>query len=609
MSKLDFSKKASEEIISKINDLLYLKPDEFFNFDETFYLALSLSYLGLSKEKIISKDMNNKDRLKRLDRKVKEDDINKLFDGSIFKSVPKIIYTKEYDYTWILDNIRDSIMHGTFDMNLDTKELYIKNTWYDRELEVIIPFEWFNEYARYDICKKKVSDRYTIKGFFPNNTKFNRKYFNTKNEILNSIIYQVDITGNKFNNAIIEKRIKELFTNCSKKDISKEMVKEYKDKYKHSYKYSDIYLASFGVSAEIVERIIKEEFPDVELNIRIDDRKYKTAERIEKSKSKSYRDYSILLDELNSSINKKSNNLLKYLTTLICSKGIYNNIGNKPISPIGLMEAFNNIFENYEYLNKDYADTVNKFNTIKTGLLTILLNVYGITTLVINFDDFYKGKYDRTPLTYGMTVKSKQPVINYENRKKELINRLLTKEIKKFEKLQEYKVNPSNNKIKVINKIQSSIDDTNDILDNLGKDMYLEKVYDPNKIDVRTRDYLLNQISNTYKLFDNEDDINIKEILKNTINSLTERLSTIEIEGTMAYIYDMNDTLTIMRNSFSHLGRIYISSNRDLDSLVILNDYNCDNIESGIVTTNIESICTLLQMPLKDDFKLERIKG
>ena len=70
--------------------------------------------MTLSKEKIIKKDMKEIDRLGRLTKLVDDKEIDKLFDTNFCSQVSIINYAKEQNNLWILDNIRDSIMHGAF---------------------------------------------------------------------------------------------------------------------------------------------------------------------------------------------------------------------------------------------------------------------------------------------------------------------------------------------------------------------------------------------------------------------------------------------------------------------------------------------------------------
>ena len=92
---------------NRVSDYLYL--------DKYTELAFCLAYMTLSKEKIIDKDKENDDQLGRLTKHVKTTDIDTLLNCNGIT----IIDTDQYDNTWILDNIRDSIMHEKFDIDED----------------------------------------------------------------------------------------------------------------------------------------------------------------------------------------------------------------------------------------------------------------------------------------------------------------------------------------------------------------------------------------------------------------------------------------------------------------------------------------------------------
>ena len=211
MSKQTFSQKISESIYKKINSIENMDINAFLKKDEYFEIALCLSYMTLSKEKIIKKDIKNKDRIARLSQMVDSSEINKVFQTGFAKEMPVITYAKENNNLWILDNIRDSIMHGAFDVDEEKQLFLINNNQYDRELIAEIPFSWFISYAKNDILSKKILDNYTIRNFYYNKYKKNKNNFYTNKELINNILYNVNIKGNKFNINIVEKRIKELF--------------------------------------------------------------------------------------------------------------------------------------------------------------------------------------------------------------------------------------------------------------------------------------------------------------------------------------------------------------------------------------------------------------
>ena len=141
MSKLDYSRYIAHIMKDKIGSINsgnidFLLKDN----DKLYVLALSIAYLTLSKEKIIEKDKNNTDKLGRLTKHIKVSDLDTIFEPSFSSKMPLILEADSTDNLWILDNFRDSIMHGEFEMDLAGEVLLINNTGYDRRLKAEIPF-------------------------------------------------------------------------------------------------------------------------------------------------------------------------------------------------------------------------------------------------------------------------------------------------------------------------------------------------------------------------------------------------------------------------------------------------------------------------------------
>jgi hypothetical protein len=182
--------------------------------------------------------------------------------------MPRILEAKEQNNLWILDNIRDSIMHGSFDIDEENKCFLINNTQYDRELKAEIPFSWFIAYAKNDILSKKTLDSYTIRNIYYNKDKDDKHFFDTKKELMNNILYRVNIQGNNFNIRNIENRIKELFNIYSKEEIDTNLIEKYINNIdSKKIKYNQKYLVSFYIAKEKVKKIIEKEFPKVTIDI------------------------------------------------------------------------------------------------------------------------------------------------------------------------------------------------------------------------------------------------------------------------------------------------------------------------------------------------------
>jgi hypothetical protein len=59
----------------------------------------------------------------------------------------------------------------------------------------------------------------------------------------------------------------------------------------------------------------------------------------------------------------------------------------------------------------------------------------------------------------------------------------------------------------------------------------------------------------------------------------------------------MKDVLTIIRNCFSHVGRIYIGKDKLLSSFIILSDFDNNGEKSGEVICSYDNLIKLLNEP------------
>ena len=187
MSKETFSSKICDAMDKKVAATEYFDLKTILENDENFEIAICLTYMTLSKEKIIEKDIKNNDRIGRLTQMVDTTEIDKVFQPGFAPQMPKIISSRENNNLWILDNIRDSIMHGAFDIDEKRKVFIINNNQFNRELSAEVPFSWFVSYAKNDILSKKLADIYTIKNYYYNKGKTNSKSFETSKELYNNI--------------------------------------------------------------------------------------------------------------------------------------------------------------------------------------------------------------------------------------------------------------------------------------------------------------------------------------------------------------------------------------------------------------------------------------
>lgn len=615
MSKIDFSKKMSNVIEQKINSLVNLNYKEFLKKDEYFELALCLAYLTLSKEKIIDKELKNPKRLDRLTKHVPTIDIDTLFSQGFSNQMPIIINAKEDNNLWILDNIRDSIMHEMLEIDEVKKCLVIKNNYYDRDLECEIPFSWIIDYAKYDILSKKISDNYKIKGFYYNKYKKDNSYLNTKKEISNTILYSVHITGNKFNIKNVENRVKEIFDECSLIEIDEKIIEQYQEEINTNKKnYNNKYLISFYYACDIVKNKISKEFPDITLDLYISERKNNLINQSAKKIASYYKNYDLLYTQLNELIKPKGIVLLNYLTSII--ENLSADVKNiKADTTEEKMCVINSILTTEKKQYNSLHDIWNDFYKTINILRTICINTYGICTLVINNNDLYKQYYEKNnnDISDLCTVAyTNQDYLECARNKKRIILDILEQEIKLFERqkqLQNCTKEEDILKLKtIVNTNLNKINQLKQELNNLEKNINFVPYINYNNYSPKRNNEISNSINNYYDHFHKSQTIEGKKKIKKSISKILD----IKIEEDMKYIYrycnNSNEIIEIIRNSLSHIGRINIIQDSFSQTKIIFNDYDNNHIHSGAVIMPYNDFLKLLKDPLKETNEKKNIK-
>lgn len=602
VSKVEFSKKINNMMNVKMQVLENLDYASFLSKDEYFELVLCLAYLALSKEKIIEKDMKNNRRLDRLTKKVLTLDIDAVFASDFTEQLPNVTYAKENNNVWILDNIRDSIMHGVFEVDEEKQCFIINNTQYDRELKAEIPFSWVIAYAKYDILSKRIMDKYTVRGFYYDVSKKEKKYLYTKNEIFSSILYNVNITGSKFNVKDVEKRVKEIFEECSEVETDDSVVEKYRDKINSErIKYNEKYLASFYMASESLKEKIEHEFPGVSVNVYINNRKNKIANRLLRRTSKYYNDYDLMYDQLNALMRSKGISLLSNISNIIelldgCPEA------NKELD---IYERLNWI----EYILKGETKKYTKLNDIYAcfddslkKIRIICFNIHGLATLVINHENLYNSYFlSQRPEEYNLEVHSKQKYLDYSREEKKLIMRRLDRQIKLFEKQEKLKkcthpkgITLLNNSIKLIS---AEIDKINEDLVSLDSTMGFTPYINRKKQNAKKIEQIHMFLDLYYYHFDQAKTVDGKKKVKKIIGKMLDEKIEEESKYTYGICYNMSEALTIIRNSLSHVGRISLGKNKGPDTRIILNDYDNDNEHTGAVICKYSDLLMVLGVP------------
>lgn len=603
MSKVTFSQTACDLMYKKMKALEYNVPNLLFSKYSYFEVMLCLSYMTLSKEQIIEKDMKNHNRMDRLSQMVDTKEIDKVFTPGFAPSMPKIINARENNNLWILDNIRDSIMHGVFEIDEERECFIINNPEYDRELEAEIPFSWFIAYAKNDILSKKTIDNYMVRGFYYNKDKITRRSFNLKKELIYTIMYRVNITGSSFNVRDIENRINELFTVFSEEEVTEEEIAKYQNRIlKERIDYNPKYLVSFYKARQKVKTLIESEFPGTKVTITVDNRKHRLLNQVTKTLPNTLNSYDLMYTTFNNMVSKNSTSLLRYLTNIIESLDTIDNIDYNKVTPEEIINIFNHVLHGKDVVyTTDYElKLIHKQNI--NILRNILLNVYGLTTLVINHEGLYSQHFTNThPSNFGIKAFSKKPFYEYYQKRRRYSVEILKLEAKLFMKQEQLsKCKDEKAKVKIQNDITTLENEKQKYVQNLlslHMTVGYEEIVQTQFIDHKEREDLENTINKYYENFNKAKTYEAKLKIIKVIGSLYDKQIEMMSKYTYGYCNDMVEVLTIIRNCFSHVGRIYIGKDRGEQTNVVLNDYDTDNTKSGTVICTYMGLINLLRNP------------
>ena len=251
----------------------------------------------------------------------------------------------------------------------------------------------------------------------------------------------------------------------------------------------------------------------------------------------------------------------------------------------------------------DDSDVKQMYSETKKVLRSLCLSVYGLSTLVINHEGLYSSHFlGQSPGQYGIVAYSKNKYLEYCNAEKRLIMTILDLEIKLFPKLSQLE-QCKNESVRI--KLQADVDELNrqktsaqnDLL-NLRNTMkyepfikreLMDKDDDPSLFDKELDEY--------YSHFYKAKTAKGKKKVKKVISSILDKKYKETSKYTFAYCFDMKDALEIIRNSLSHMGRIYIGKDRTTGTYVILNDYENNGGKSGEVISTYKGIINLLRDP------------
>lgn len=618
MSKELFSQSIYETLYQRIKLLEYKEPISFFEYDENFELALCIAYMTLSKEKIIDKEIENDDRIGRLTKLVSTLDIDAVFDPSFNKEMPTITSALENNNLWILDNFRDSIMHAAFNVDMENKRFVINNTQDERQLMATIPFSWFVAYTKNDIFKKKILDKYTVRGFFYNNHKTSKTDINTYNEINSHIMYEAVITGNKFKVNEVEDRIRELFELYKHEYIDQDTFTAYQSKLPRTKNtYNQRYLTTFAVVCDKVKAKLKEEYPDLDIKIFVKDKKHKIAKRLARKLDDTYSRYDTFMDSLNSQLYPRHKVELNYIANIISNLTPVNEEEIKRLKEPNRLLLFNQLLEDKILKYTGYENERKRFDRNLEQARIICLTALVISTLVINQDSIYNKFYDgHGPQQYSIIARTKKPLHeNLETTRSKHIE-LIQKEVQLADKENEYNnctVESRKPIIKAdVDSLKQQVEDLKVELNLLYDARINHKQFtgthtvDKTKREIEQLELTLRAQIDNYKAIKSKKDKKRRKLVLDNIKAIYKDYIALQEKDAFWTVDDMKEALTIIRNCFSHLERIYIGPNKKDNTTIILSDYDNKGNKSGEVITTYGHLLYMILRPLEEQYILKK---
>ena len=617
MSKESFSSKIASDVVSRFHSLEKFDSSSFLRMDDTFKLALCIAYMALSKESIIKKDKKNMDRLGRLTRQVPTTDIDMMFIGS---NSPIIQSSLENDSTWIIDNIRDAILHEHFDIDEERRVVIIHNTMYERGLEAEIPFDWFFEYVENDIVKKRFKDHFTMEGFYYNTHTSNccnppdmapdrvckkaKSYYAVPNHIL----YKVDIIGERIPIYELDKKIRDLFRKCADIPVTEEEKKKYSAMIQPSEEmYNVDYLVSFYKAKNIVQTELELQYPNSKVIISIDRKKAKLTNRFRNKFNNSYDSYDDLFNKLNGLFQRKSQENLKLISRLY---DYANHYLYPPRSSDELMSSIQQIVSGDDYVLSDDRDSnYEDFRMSLKKLREAFLSIYGLCIVSMNKTKMNSSVTEKF-LRKDVHAYSRDSFSQYSSELRKKLSRYFDAIIVYEEKQLQYKECPDHVKPMIqaqMTPLLEEIQQLRDYVDYLESNMNVM----PISPDVLTsnhrpweqyRDMVAKLSNKFYKTpYKKENRGQDKKLLKEYILRYFDKAVEEESKYFLGECGE-EETIEIIRNCFSHSGRIDISDYHPISRADLnFRDYDDEGNLSAIAHTNYLDFVSFLGNCIEED--------
>ena len=615
MSRERFSKQMADDIAQRFYSLENYDSYTFFDRNDTFMLALAIAYMTLSKDSIIKKDYDNHDRTdtNRLTPHVEVDEIESLFNSS---NSPTIISSDVSDYTWILDNIRDCILHEHFDIDGDNRIIHIDNPMYGKKLVADIPFDWFFNYIENDILSKRFTKRFTSYGFYYNSVDDvsvhpdMRRNYGVKDNcyfaVANHILYKVNIVGDKVPIKEAESTVHALFRQYANLEVTDEDIERYEGRIPlHRGIYSLRYLVSYLKARELVLRDLKNIYPDCQIDIQMDERKRKLTNKFRRSNRGMRYSYDDLFEKLNNIF------LRKGITELNVISRLYDCVS----SDYAVLEDC----DDYSFAKLVFGDDFIPSDDVRTNYHTLmqakgfirdtLFQVYGLAILAINKSSIEESNIDF--LDQHVEGYSADSYKRFAEKRRSLYGTILDKKFLLSEVIDQHSKCPLN----VRPFLEEKISYLNAEIDRLSFELHvLETSTDLEIIDSSDKKsiteeryqimaYIDQMIGNFERCpYDSmHNGQHSKILIKKIILSMIDRLALFESEHYVASC-SPEETLELIRNCFSHIGRVKVANYTPYSFAdIFFYDFSNDNKISGIVKGNYTDFVRFLGNCLSSD--------
>ena len=313
--------------------------------------------------------------------------------------------------------------------------------------------------------------------------------------------------------------------------------------------------------------------------------------------------------QINDLVKPKGINLLYYLNNIITKLGTLTQVDeNKSIEERKNLISYilNGDIQDYNNYNDVHANFEKSINILKT----ICFHTYGINSLVINNTDTYIPYYEKENLPEFKCYSNKK-FIKFANKRKSLEISILDEQIKLFDKKMQRQQYINSNK----NPEKNTLDLLDNAIENITnnvKTLYneLEKLLEDNKVHINYEKrnlfkmkYLEYKLKQQYENFlratNKKDKYKVKKAISKLLNIYVEeetKYSYVEYDNKT----EQKEILTMIRNSISHIGRINVKTDINTNrKIIVLNDYDNDNVHTGFVIGEYYELLKLLSSPLE----------